>query len=311
MTRLPIDLRDLHLLDTVIQEGSFSAAARALSLSRLEVSRSVARLEQVLDARLFARTTRLVVPTEAARELIARLRPALGEIDAALGAVAEGEQRMAGPVHISCSHAMGHHVLLPELARFQAQHPEVELVLSLSDQLENLVARELDLALRIGPLPPSSLIARRLGRVALSLVAPADWAEPPARIGIEDLRHYPAILFHIPSTGDPYLWRLHDGRQETPIRPARVVARTDSVEAVAGFVREGVGVALAPRYLVARDLAEGRVRELTVTDGRFIGPEVHLCYTRRDRMPRRVRALCDQLIERLPRGISGSEDELR
>lgn len=96
------------------------------------------------------------------------------------------------------------------------------------------------------------------------------------------------------------------GAQELPVEHAQVAVESDSVEAVADFARLGAGVALLPRYLVAADLATGRLREIDVKGGRFVGPDVHLCFVSRQLMPQRVRALCDALIKALPAQLGGA-----
>lgn len=295
-----LSLRELEALAAVARESSFAAAARTLGTTRADVSRVVARIERRLDLRLFTRSTRQVVPTDAARRLAARLDPALAEIGAALAAAAEREHGMSGPIRVSCSHALGRLVLLPLLAEWRAAHPRVELMLSLSDRIDDLLARELDLSLRLGPLPPSSMVARRLGRLALALVAPPALAPGAGPLTPEALAALPAVRFRLPASGEPYPWRLRSGKHEMLVGPGVVVAETDSIEAVADFARQGVGAALLPRYLIEHDIDAGALVEIRLGKGEFRGPEAHLCFVARARMPARVQALCDFLIERLP-----------
>ncbi|HJV94632.1 MAG TPA: LysR family transcriptional regulator, partial [Albitalea sp.] len=236
-----IELHDLEILEAVAQEGNFSVAARALSLSRADVSRTVARLEQRLDVRLCTRTTRRVALTDAGRDLVRRLRPALHELSAALEQVSEQQHRFSGPIRVACSHAFGRHFLVDEVTRFVAAHPAVEVNLTLNDRIEDLVLSALDLALRIGPLAPSSMVARKLGRLPLALVAAPELCDSEHRFTPKALGALPAIGFRVPGSGDRYPWRLRLGAQDVPIAHEKVSIESDSIEAVADLARLGAG----------------------------------------------------------------------
>ncbi len=293
-------LRELEILEAVAREGNFSQAARALGLARADVSRTVARLEQRLDLRLFTRTTRQVVPTEAARGLVARIGPALREIGAALDAASERERDLAGTIRLSCSHAFGRRYLLPPLADFCARHPGVDIQLSLNDHFDDLLARQLDIAVRLGPLADSSMVARRIGRVEVALVAAPSLVAATPKMTRQQVAALPAVAFRVPESGERRPWRLRLGEQEMSLTPTRVAIETDSIEAVCDLARAGAGVALVPRYLVADDLAAGRMLEIDIEGGSFEGPEARLCYISRALQPRRVQALCEYLAGVLP-----------
>jgi len=293
-------LRELEVLECVAREGNFSAAARALGLARADVSRIIARLEQRLALRLCTRTTRQVALTEAGRELVARVSPALREIHAALDSASDHGQALSGVIRLSCSHAFGRHYLLAPLAEFAAMHPGVDIQLSLNYRFDNLLARSLDIAIRLGSLSDSSMVARRIGRVAAAMYATPALVGSQSRFTVEQLLALPAIAFRVPESGERRPWRMLRAGQEIPLIPGRVAVDVDSIEAVCDLVRAGAGVALAPRYLVGDDLAAGRLIELDIAGGRFAGPEAHLCFMSRSHQPRRVRELCDHLIARLP-----------
>jgi DNA-binding transcriptional LysR family regulator len=295
-----IDLRDLAVLEAVAEEQNFSAAARTLGVTRADVSRTVARLEQRLDVRLCTRTTRSVALTDAGRELVRRVRPALREIGSALAQVSEQQHQLSGPIRVACSHAFARHCLIEPVTRFAAQHPGVEIGLTLNDRMDDLVLSSLDLAVRIGPLAPSSMVARRLGRLSIALVAAPALGLQQRRLTARDLPGLPAVGFRVPGSGERYPWRLQLGQQEVPVAHQHVPMESDSIEAVADLARLGAGAALLPRYLVQGDLQAGRLVELPIKGGRFVGPDVHLCFVSRHLMPARVRALCDELAEVLP-----------
>lgn len=299
-----ISLRELSTLEAVAQAGSFAAAARRQGTTRIDVSRTIARLEQQLGVRLFLRTTRSVTPTDATRELVGRMRPALTEIAVALGRASETREQFRGPLRITCSEAFGRHFLLAPLSSFLASHPAVALSLQLTDTIDDLSQTPIDLAIRLGPLPSSSLIATRLGRLEVCCVA-SPKLNYAARQSLESVARRPTIGFRIPGTAGLYSWRVWLGEHSRTIPNERVAVETDSIEAVAGFARLGYGLAVVPHYLVADDLQAGRLVEITIAGGRLEGPEAHLCYVSRELMPARVRELCDMLIEALRAQLKG------
>ncbi|HEU4408481.1 MAG TPA: LysR substrate-binding domain-containing protein [Polyangiaceae bacterium] len=308
-----VELGSLRVFEAVVAHGGFAAAGRRLGLSRAAVSRVARQLEAQIGVRLFRRTTRRVALTDAAQRLAADLARCLPALRTGLE-LAAAERKPSGLVRVSVSRAFGRHYVLPSVARFVAAHPAVRVDVQLNDRVDDLVGEPIDVAVRMGPLPPSSLIARRLARLPAVVVAsPAllDAARPRPRrppatsplLPLAALAEVPAAAFRIPGTDDIVPWSVAHGGRLHVVAPSRVVARSDAIEGVADLARLGVGAAFVPRYLVEDDLATGRL--VVLADGApSAGPEVHLCFLHRELQPLRVQTIIAHLSDDLRRALS-------
>lgn len=298
------DLRTLWVLSRVAASGSFAAAGRDLGLTRAAVSRLVAQSEARLGVRLASRNTRQVVLTERALALVQAAQPALATLAAAVAGLAEDEGALRGPLRIGCSHTLGRSVLLPALTPFLREHPALRLELQLSDAVEDLLAKRLDLSVRVGALPDSSLVARTVGFVPLALVGhPALIAQRPKPKTPAELVGWPAIAVHPPSATGRRPWRFATPKGQLVMPLLQPVAEVNTLEAAADLAKAGLGLAMLPRYLVNDDLAAGRLEALLVQHIAQ-GPAVHVCTTQRELLPERVKRL-------LPILLAGLKDALR
>jgi DNA-binding transcriptional LysR family regulator len=294
------EVRALLVLLTVEREGGFAPAARSLGVTRAAVSRSIAQLERRLGTRLARRTTRRVVLTDAALALVNRCRGPVGSIQDAFDAAHEREGDLAGMVRVAGSTAFGRDVLVPVLLAFRANNPAVTLDLRMSDRLDDLVAQPIDVTVRIGPLPETSLLARTVGTLPLVLVAsPSLLREHGSPSSLEAVARLPAVAFRVPGTAERYAWPFDVRGERRLITPAGCAVESDSIDTVAALVRAGAGVAVVPRHLVDRDVDAGRLVAL-LPHQIGAGPIVIVCYASRQLMPRRVRTLIDQLVRELP-----------
>jgi DNA-binding transcriptional LysR family regulator len=296
---MPADLHSLEVLVAVQRLGSFAAAAREMKLTRAAIARTVARLEKEVGVRLCQRTTRRVVLTEQGNQLAHRVANGLRSISEALAVAHEDLESLSGSVRLTVSHAFGRYLILPWLTEFLQRHPAVHVEMALTEQMEDLWARSIDLAVRIGPLAPSPLIARHVGNLRLSLVAGRELVE---RLGrpqdVSELSNWPVIAFRIPGTSTRYPWTFHRGDTLTPFVPEKPVVEVDSVEAARDLALAQTGIALLPDYLVHQDIDNGVLIRL-LPDLVAEGPEVHLCYSEREFMPQRVKVMLRELLEYL------------
>ncbi len=293
------DFKCLQVLVQVHRDGGFAAAARELGLTRAAVSRSIAKLEQRLGQRLARRTTRKVVLTDAALALIDRCGTPLEALGAALDAAREKDGGVSGTVRLAGSAAFGRDVLVPIVVAFHRQYPAVRVELTLSDHLDDLVARPIDVTVRLGPLPETSLVARFVGTLPLVVVASRRLLGKVTPRSVEELLRLPAVGFRVPATGRAWPWPFTiDGRQHL-VEPTRCALESDSIDAVVALARAGLGVAVVPRHAVESDLGARRLIEL-LPSAVGAGPAVHVCYGARELMPKRVRALVETLVRALP-----------
>jgi DNA-binding transcriptional LysR family regulator len=160
-----VDLEDLRSFVEVVESGGFNSAARRLGVSKSIISRRIARLEAGLGIRLLSRTTRGISPTDAGLEYKARSERILAELEEAHEAVAQRAGGVAGRLRLSAPLSFGVRHVAPILAEMAQRHPRLEIDVSYTDRLVDLIGERFDAAIRIGALKDSSLVARRIAPV--------------------------------------------------------------------------------------------------------------------------------------------------
>jgi DNA-binding transcriptional LysR family regulator len=164
-------------------------------------------LEEQLEVKLFRRTTRKVMLTEQGERLVQTMSPHLNSLRESLLASHKQANSLSGIVKVSVSHAYGRVILLPQLAKFKQLHPEVVLQVSLADGIDDLLDKQIDLTIRLGPLPDSALVARSLGSADVVLVgATSLLSAHVAPKSITQLDAWPTIAFRVPGNDQPYNW---------------------------------------------------------------------------------------------------------
>ncbi|WP_137155313.1 LysR family transcriptional regulator [Rhizobium sp. FKL33] len=209
-----IQLSQLAVLAAVAEGGGFRRAARELGVAPSAVSHAVSALEESLGIRLLARTTRSVAPTEEGRRLLESLKPALGEIGAALDALVENRDRPAGPLRITMPRLACEHLVAPRLGDFIALYPEIELEIVTRDQFEDIVAQGFDAGLRLGEHLEADMIAvgaSPLWRASV-VAAPSYFQDRPLPRHPRDLLDHRCIRRRF-SSGSIYRWEFEkDGK---------------------------------------------------------------------------------------------------
>ena len=248
------NLLDMIVFVRVVEEGSLSAAARALGQSLAVVSRKLSRLEQRLGVRLINRTTRTLALTEEGSAFHARCARILAEIDLAEAEVTRGLKSATGVLRITSAVAFSRRWLGPQLQEFRRLHPGLQIQLHASDAVVSLVEGGFDLAIRFGALADSSLVARQLApnyRVICAAPSYLD-SRPPIRQP-EDLQAHDCILY-----GDPPLdhWGLAEGRS---VRVKGALSTNDG-ELAHVWALAGAGLVFKSIWDVQGDIAAGRLR---------------------------------------------------
>lgn len=242
----------------VVEHRSFSEAANATGVSKATVSKAIKRLEERLGTSLFHRTSRRITLTEAGQALHERAQRILGEAEAAEEAARNSAGALAGRIRVAAPLTFGIRHVGGAVADFLAQHPEVEIDLSLSDARVDIVAEGIDIALRIADLPDSSLRARTLAGIATHLVASPGYLERhgtprhPAELG-----HHRCFAYT--NIANPDLWRFAGpGGEEVAVRLTGPL-RTDNGDAMVPALVAGLGIARLPDFIVDAELADGRL----------------------------------------------------
>ncbi len=285
-------LDELAVFVAILDAGSLAGAAQRLHRSAPAVTRSLGGLEERLGVRLIERTTRNLAPTEAGRRLAGQARRLLADYDEAL--IAAGAERpLRGRLRVTAPVMFGRKHVMPLVIGFMRDYPDIRVELVLSDGNLDLIEEELDVAIRIGPLPDSGLVARRVGQVGRYLVAsPAYLAARGVPAVPEDLAGHD-ILFST-ARPRPAEWRfVLDGRDRVVRLSPRLTV--SHVEAALLAAREGQGIARPLSYQAAEDLAAGTlVRLMAEAEPAPLPVQVVLPTARL--MPGRVRAFVDHAV---------------
>lgn len=291
----------MRTLVAAVDAGSLSAASRMLGVPLPTVSRRVSDLESHLRTQLLVRTSRKLLLTEVGKAYVATCRQILVELDDA-ERLATGEYRIPrGELSITAPVMFGQMHVQPVVLDFLQAYPEIRIRLTFADYFIDLIENRIDLALRIGDLPDSGLVARRLGAVRWALCAsPAYLAARGTPATPADLAEHDCLGFE--RTHADSLWPLMvDGSPRgIPVRP-RFSANTARAVIDAGLA--GAGIVRVLSYQVAREIADGRLIEVLAPCQTEPLP-VHLVHGGQPMLPLKLRAFLDfaapRLKERLP-----------
>jgi DNA-binding transcriptional LysR family regulator len=283
----------------VVERGSFTLAADDLNLSRAVVSKYLTRLEERLGARLLNRTTRRLSLTEAGAALFEASRGALERIEEAEAAVAQLQSEPRGRLRVSAPMSFGILHLGPAIADFARANPRVNLDMHLDDRFVNLVEDGIDVAVRIGSLTDSSLVARKLAVTrAVACASPdylAQFGEPETP---EDLATHNCLIYSYLSTANVWRFTAPDGR-EVPVA-VNGTFRINNGIVLAEAAVAGHGILMTPSFYVASLLRDGRLKRI-LTHYRAKELGIYAVYPQRTHVPPKVRAFVDFLAQRFGR----------
>jgi len=285
-------LHEIEAFVAVAERGSFAAGARALGVSGPYASKLVARLEERIGQRLLQRTTRRLALTDAGERYLADAQRALGILAASAEGLRDASGPLQGPIRVSAPTGLGLQVLADLFHRFATDHPGVHLTTSYLDRRVDLVAERYDLAVRLGSLPDSSLVARRIATFHRGIVASPEVAATVTHARVPgDLTGVDAVTYE--GSEYPERWLLdHDGERATARVRSRLTA--DNGRAAALGAAAGLGLACLPTFHT-RDLeASGRLVRV-LPDWRSEVP-AQVVFPTGTHLPRRVRALVDFLV---------------
>jgi DNA-binding transcriptional LysR family regulator len=288
-------IQQLALFIRTVESGSFSRAAREFGLSQASVSRAIAALERRLGVKLLVRTTRQVSATEAGEALLARARDALLAVDEAESA-ARGADHLSGVLRVALPPGYGVWRVVPLLPAFAAKHPLLKIDLMMSDRYENLIAEGADLALRIGDLPDSSFIARKLESARrLFISSPSYLARRGAPASLADLARHDLISGPADVADQTWVAR-HNGRVERQAVSPRIHSR--SATGVIACVVAGLGIAVGSSWMCADALASGEAVEI-LADYALDPVTAYVVFPAGRRPSQRARAFSDYVEQAL------------
>jgi DNA-binding transcriptional LysR family regulator len=256
-------LGDVEVFIAVVEHGSFTAAAVALSTTPSVLSRAVTRLEARLGRQLLQRTTRRVGPTEAGRVYLEQARSAFSLLDDAERDGRGQEGDLTGRVRLSVPTTYGHYRLPPLLARFTQQYPRVQVELNITNRNVDLIAEGFDLAIRLGQLPDSGLVSRKLEDAALLLVASPDYLHRRGKPQtLEELQRHQCLPFIMPRTGRIAPWVFRDEGLDIDWLPGSTIEISDDVLGVVSLAEQGMGICQSYEFIVRDRIQRGQLVEV-------------------------------------------------
>jgi len=252
-----VDVNELTLLVEILDAGNLSEAARRLKMSRANVSYHLNQLEKSVGLQLVRRTTRRVEATELGLELYEHGRSIRNALLAAQESVSTLGQRLQGRVRLSVPSGYGQLVMSEWLIAFKREYPDIVLDVMFENRVEDLLRDEVDIAVRVMPEPPPSLVARDMGPVRYVACASSGYAEAhgmPTRL--EELGVVPVITASVVGKQTRVAAYLDDERHEVLLEPSVI---SENFLFLRDAILAGLGVGIVPDYVVAEDMRRGEV----------------------------------------------------
>ena len=288
---------DLVTFLTVVEAGGITAAAKRLKLTKSVVSQRISNLEAALELQLLQRSTRVVRTTDDGQALYERMRPLVDDMQAGLERISSRSGSLTGRLRITVPLSFGTMYLAPIVAGFAKANPDLDLVLDLEDRFVDLVREGYDVAVRIGNLQDSSLIARKLADEPRFVVSsPGYAAEHGLPKDIADLAHHLCLDYaHVQNR---QLWQFEPGTEGGQERSVALTSRilVNNGDIMRELAIAGLGLILAPRFLVRQALADGRL----IVVMPHVRPKpfaIYVIYPPAGTLSPKVRAFVDHMVE--------------
>ncbi|WP_284947183.1 LysR family transcriptional regulator [Acidisoma cladoniae] len=282
----------------VAETGSFSAVAREVGSTQPAISRQIAALEAHFDVRLIQRTTRSLTFTQDGQDLLAHARRVLETVEETEEILGKRRASPSGTVRIASSTAMARMHIIPRLPRLLQRYPQLEIEASISEQAQDLVAENLDLAIRAGAIADSSLVARQLGSTGRAVLVGTDYIEKHGEPQTPaDLASHECIVYtggFGPQRALSNVWEF-GGAEGTTSVEVHGRFRSDSIEGISDAVRAGLGISRLPIWMFTDDIAAGRLKAI-LTDWQPPRVPIHAVYPSRRHLAPRVRAVIDFFV---------------
>jgi DNA-binding transcriptional LysR family regulator len=292
-----MDISVLQIFIEVIRQGSFAAVARERNIDPSSVSRAIANLEQELGVKLLQRTTRQISPTEAGTTYFNRIEPLVEELQQAVEIVSDISGSPKGTLRVTASVSFGIQCIVPLLPEFETKYPELTIELLLTDSVVDLLAERVDIAIRLGLLTDSTLIAQRLIKTNYAVCASSEYLKRKGEPNQpRELNQHNCLLFPLAGFRDRWLFKNQAGSIETiPVKGNTIIS---SAIALKQCALSGMGLALLPHWLINPELQSGKLVEVltkyqvTATD---FNTSAWLVYPSRNYVPLKVRLFSDFL----------------
>ncbi|MCG8445095.1 MAG: LysR family transcriptional regulator [Hyphomicrobiales bacterium] len=288
---------ELETFVAVVESGSLSGAARRLNIAVSAVSRRMDELETRLGVRLATRSTRGFALTALGETYYERSLRLLGDFAEANASVRDEQSELKGLLRVAAPMSFGLKHIAPVAARLMTEAPDLRVELDLSDRRIDLIGEGVDLAVRIGSLEDSSLIARKLFDVQHVVAASPDfWDRHGRPVSPDALRDYPALGYRTGAGALPWSYRTVDGQRRTVSVTPKFL--TNNGDALVMAAKHGLGVLLEPQFICEEGLASGALEEV-LGDYSWIGVSAYIVYPSGRALPARARHMIDLLVSEL------------
>ena len=297
-------MQGLLLFSHINRLGSLSAAAQLLGISRSSVSKQLAALERNIGSRLFNRTTRKIVLTEVGRQVLQEAYKVELALQTIENISEDFQSVIAGDLNVTCASAQGRVHLVPLITKFLAHYPKVNVNLQLDDRFVDMVAANLDVSIRIGYLPDSTLIARKLGELSAVLCASPEYLSnaPPLQTPSDLLHH--RCLFYRNSKLGMNSWSFISDEGEDSVTVSGPLSINDPGALISAALAHA-GVLLIDKGLLGDTMRDGKLVPV-LTGYQSIGSlPMYVVYPEREFIPAKTRALVDFLLEEMPAAVQG------
>ncbi|MBD3610694.1 MAG: LysR family transcriptional regulator [Gammaproteobacteria bacterium] len=285
----------IRVLTSVVETGSFSVASERLGISRAAVSKYVSQLEEHLGVRLLNRTTRRVSTTESGQLYYNRCVEILHNLDEADNMVSILSSKPQGCLRISVPSVFSHHHVVPLISEFTRIYPDVKIEVMVSDRYVDLIDEGYDLAIRVGEMEDSELIARRLTRCRHVLIAAPDYINnaPPLEQP-EDLKNHACLLYSYTEGG---AWPLSKGGKEYSVQISPVMS-SNNPEVLLEAAIQGMGISIMPTFIASDAIRRGEL-QIVLQSYDVMELSIYVVYLSRQYLPAKIRVFVDYLKEKI------------
>ena len=290
-------MQSMAIFRRVVEAKNFSAVARESNMSQSTVSKHIAALEERLDTKLLNRSTRSIMLTEAGKEYYHHCIRILNDFQEAEASVGKGKIKPTGTLRISTSAAFGRTCLLPHLKEFFDHFPDIDIDLLFDDDYVDLVKEGIDLAIRIGPLADSTLIARKIGSSPRVVVASPEYLVKHGRPKKPaDLSKHNCLLYSLQKT--PNLWYFNSTQEGDESIKVNGRLKASSPDAICDATVEGLGISILGEWYVREHIKNGRLKVI-LPDYKPTPFDIHAVYPERRFVPQKVKQMIKFLAEKM------------
>ena len=278
----------------VVEAGGFSSAARKTDLSKNLLSKYVAQLENSLNTRLLNRTTRHVSTTAAGQAYYERCKPILSELDELESLMLDSHSQPRGELRITAPLSFAELHMMPVIAQLSRDYPELEINLLLSDRMVDIIDMGIDVAIRIGELPDTSLVARKIAPAHTRICASPDYIKQHGLPQTpQDLQQHPCIFDTNITSRKQWQYEYQGHSQTIKLNGSISV---NSVLAVKELILENMGIGLCPDFVISDDIEKGRIQTM-LDDYNFYQLNLYAVYPHRRHLSGKVRVFIDALLK--------------